>query len=58
MYLINGYLIIIIRLRVLLKKKINATLILKVDKYSEILKISKFDRYIETEEIPPKYIGG
>ena len=49
MHIINGYLIITITLRVLLEEKINATLILEMDKHSEITKCQKLDKYIKME---------
>ena len=53
MHIINGYLIITIRLKVLLEKN-NATLILKMNKYFETLKYQKFDKYIETNGVCEK----
>ena len=51
MDIINTYLIITIRIRVLLEKRISATLILEVDKYSKTLKCQKLDRYIKTKRV-------
>ena len=50
MYVIDGYLIITVKLKVLLKK-INVTLILKMNRYSETLEYLKHNRYIEIEGV-------
>ena len=51
MHVINCYLIITIKLRIVLEKIINNILILEMDRYSKTLKYLKFDKYIKGEDV-------